>query len=186
MKNIELFKEQCKLAEELADGYADCRVVIVTCPDCGSVNLQRNVDPLEAEECFECGFLGWPGEFPDLFCVTGNEEYMDSDGNGTELDEGQIKNFAKWMLGDPDADILVSDQIYASPSGRFGYTKMASGIDELIDLFKKEYPVEDYPVLYPCDGFSGMGGIDAEVRQWHALFRGLSASHLSKKDRGSS
>ena len=56
--------EQYDLAQEV---IAKSGINIVTCGNCGSVNLHR----VDAEEisCVDCGFESEPCEFPDLFCV---------------------------------------------------------------------------------------------------------------------
>ena len=56
--------EQYDLAQEV---IAKSGINIVTCGNCGSVNLHR----LEDTEitCADCGFESEPCEFPDLFCV---------------------------------------------------------------------------------------------------------------------
>ena len=56
--------EQYDLAQEV---ITKSGINIVTCGNCGSVNLHR----VDAEEisCVDCGFESEPCEFPDLFCV---------------------------------------------------------------------------------------------------------------------
>ena len=56
--------EQYDLAQEIVDKSG---INIVTCGNCGDVNLHRLVD--EDITCASCGFESEPCEFPDLFCV---------------------------------------------------------------------------------------------------------------------
>ena len=56
--------EQYDLAQEV---IAKSGINIVTCGNCGSVNLHRLGE--EEISCVDCGFESEPCEFPDLFCV---------------------------------------------------------------------------------------------------------------------